>query len=198
MKLQLLETEDLERRDNIDSREVCFYLGDYDPVVRSGGVYSPMSSLVCNLKKSPNHRCVLFRNEAIEKVATFLSQCKTLTNFTIVPIPSSKIPSDLEYNPVLIDILESMTNKNGEFHYLELLKNTMSRQAAHLTLNRPAIDELTQLWIFDNQLMKMCKRYILLFDDVLTSGAHYSAAKKMLLQHMPEASIFGLFIARTV
>ena len=35
------------------------------------------------------------------------------------------------------------------------------------------------------------------FDDVLTAGSHFKAMKNLLLQHIPDACILGLFVART-
>ena len=198
MRLQSIEPQDLEGRSCIESSEVCYCLGDYLPLSRSGGLYAPMSSLVCNLKKTPNHRCTNYRGSAITQVVTCLSEVSNLEQFTIVPMPSSKLPCDPEYNPVLIEILEQLRQRNGGIQYLELIKNTTARQASHLSQIRTRVDELVESWEIDEGLVNQCKPYVMLFDDVLTSGAHYTAAKTMLMKRMPELTIKGLFIARTV
>ncbi|AOV54766.1 hypothetical protein A4C47_17660 [Escherichia coli O157:H7] len=38
---------------------------------------------------------------------------------------------------------------------------------------------------------------MVIFDDVLTAGSHFKAMKSLILQHIPEACILGLFVART-
>jgi predicted amidophosphoribosyltransferase len=39
---------------------------------------------------------------------------------------------------------------------------------------------------------------VAIVDDVLTTGAHFKAMKRILMERFPEARIVGLFLARRV
>jgi len=41
-------------------------------------------------------------------------------------------------------------------------------------------------------------KHIGLFDDVITAGSHFRAAKDLLQDRFPEAKIVGIFVARRV
>ncbi|CAM7050807.1 Adenine phosphoribosyltransferase [Escherichia coli] len=47
----------------------------------------------------------------------------------------------------------------------------------------------------NEQLLEGCRPWIVIFDDVLTAGSHFKAMKSLILQHIPEACILGLFVA---
>jgi predicted amidophosphoribosyltransferase len=40
--------------------------------------------------------------------------------------------------------------------------------------------------------------HIWVIDDVLTTGAHFKAAQRVLLGRFPQAHVFGVFVARRV
>ncbi|MGF7025055.1 putative amidophosphoribosyltransferase [Sphingobacterium sp. HSC-15S19] len=44
--------------------------------------------------------------------------------------------------------------------------------------------------------ISLCRPNIILFDDVLTTGAHYCAARTKILEVLPYSNISGYFIAR--
>lgn len=39
---------------------------------------------------------------------------------------------------------------------------------------------------------------MILFDDVLTSGAHFQAAKRKILEYCPQTEVIGFFITRRI
>lgn len=59
---------------------------------------------------------------------------------------------------------------------------------------RPTIQELKENYIFDDCLTPGLKNTIMLLDDVLTSGAHYIASKKVIQAGFPNSDIYGFFI----
>ena len=74
-----------------------------------------------------------------------------------------------------------------------------STEADHTTTNRRPPEEIKRNYIFNEALAVNAKENIIIFDDVVTTGAHYIAAKEIIQENMPNiASIKGLFIARRV
>lgn len=80
----------------------------------------------------------------------------------------------------------------------ELLVCTGSMTAAHTTMTRPTIDQLIANFEVDGGLLSRPPTSIAIFDDVLTTGAHFLAAKTLLQRQFPGISIRGLFGARRV
>ena len=69
--------------------------------------------------------------------------------------------------------------------------------AARLPTNRPSPEAIMANYQLNEQLLEGCRPWIVIFDDVLTAGSHFKAMKSLILQHIPEACILGLFVART-
>jgi hypothetical protein len=72
--------------------------------------------------------------------------------------------------------------------------------ASHETDDRPTPDELYNELSFDNGAGKAGNPpgLIFLFDDMLTTGAHYVATTRKLAQIFPGVQIVGNFIARRI
>lgn len=67
---------------------------------------------------------------------------------------------------------------------------------SHESTVRPTIDEIANNYTIDMTLISECRPRIILVDDVLTTGAHFCAAKSKILERIPNAQISGYFIAR--
>jgi predicted amidophosphoribosyltransferase len=57
---------------------------------------------------------------------------------------------------------------------------------------------LAQYYEIDENLADPEPENIAVFDDILTTGTHFRAAKRVLSERFPNARIFGFFIARRV
>lgn len=80
----------------------------------------------------------------------------------------------------------------------ELIVQETSTDPAHHSDNRPRPETLEHLYIIDKTLTEPKPQVIGLFDDVLTTGAHFKAAQSLLNNAFPGVRIIGLFIARRV
>ena len=78
----------------------------------------------------------------------------------------------------------------------ELVVQSQTLDAAHDSLIRPTPDELASVYAIDKQCALPVPTAILLFDDVLTTGCHFKAMKRVLNLRYPGVSVIGLFIAR--
>jgi predicted amidophosphoribosyltransferase len=80
----------------------------------------------------------------------------------------------------------------------ELLFQRISTTAVHDQENRPTPEQLQANYGIDQTLCDADPQMIGLFDDVLTTGAHFRAASATLKQLLPGVRIIGFFIARRV
>ena len=80
----------------------------------------------------------------------------------------------------------------------ELIVQTVSTDAVHAQDVRPAPEQVQALYRIDETLTGPVRELIAVDDDLLTTGAHFRAAKSILSTRFPGAAIIGLFIARRV
>ena len=80
----------------------------------------------------------------------------------------------------------------------ELIVQRESTAAVHDLAERPRPDQIQANYNIDEALRDPGPRVIGLFDDVLTTGAHYRAASAALKQAFPGVRVVGFFIARRV
>jgi predicted amidophosphoribosyltransferase len=77
----------------------------------------------------------------------------------------------------------------------ELIVQTQTLSAYHAGGVRNAVT-LAQYYRIDETLANPVPARIAVFDDLLTKGTHFRAAKRVLQQRFPNVSVFGFFIAR--
>ena len=80
----------------------------------------------------------------------------------------------------------------------EFIVQTVSTDAVHARDARPAPERIEALYRIDETLTEPVRDVIAVDDDILTTGAHFRAAKSVLSARFPGAAIIGLFIARRV
>ena len=199
----LTEIDQLTRQDNayLDGEDRCYYLGEYTS--GTGFKYSDTNDLISNLKKPMDRKNTAewqYKELAISKVAKALRNTiapQFLNHTTFVPIPPSKAKGDPSYDDRLIKILESV-RADRRLDIRELIVQSDSTKAAHTSTNRIALGELCRIYDVDSLLTVPPPKSIAIFDDLLTTGAHYRAAKFHLQRIFSEAQMFGIFVARRV
>jgi hypothetical protein len=81
----------------------------------------------------------------------------------------------------------------------ELVFQQQSTRASHASgANRITVQELLDLYRFDETLAEPPPTSIAIVDDMLTAGTHYRAMHSVLAGRYPDVPIIGLFIARRV
>jgi predicted amidophosphoribosyltransferase len=58
------------------------------------------------------------------------------------------------------------------------------------------VEEIIENMAVDENLSGNLPTKLVLFDDVLTTGAHFKAAKQVLMKRFGQISVIGIFIAR--
>ncbi|WP_051016479.1 hypothetical protein [Bartonella tamiae] len=201
--LRLTRIDDLTRGDHyfLDANDDCYFIWEYK---RGAGFRGKANSLIYNLKKKPSQT----KNQAIlnHKLNAITECSKTLSEIlnpdfiaiaTFVPIPCSKHTSDPEYDHRMEQICRSI---NGANDVRCLVSQNKTTKASHNSEqgNRISIEELMEVYEIDQSLISPTPTTIVIVDDVLTTGTHFKAMKKILSQQFPQARILGFFITRRV
>mgnify|MGYP001077246362 CR=1 FL=1 len=204
MDKRIVEVDDLIRRDHfyLTPEDRCFFYGEYTAGELSA--HSETNRLIINLKKSvdrkgrPEWR---YKEEAIAKAANIFRMAFSPDAFksvTVVPVPPSKKKSDPLYDDRLLRVLQLMCS-GRQSDIRELVVQLESKPPSHdKTIGRPTPDQLAANYKIDDRFSKPEPTTVIIFDDVLTTGAHFKAVQQTLQHEFPQVQTFGLFIARRV
>jgi len=168
-----------------------------------GFTHSETNRLILNLKKSPDRRGRPewhYKEQAIQHVAREFRDSLNLQRLhavTFVPMPPSKCKGDPLYDDRMLRVLHAF-DEERQLDIRELLILTESTEPAHATASRPTIEQLIANLAIDEDVAQPPPTSIALVDDVLTTGAHFVAAKRVLTTRFPGVSLRGLFVARRV
>jgi len=193
----------LDQHGSLTADDECHYLFEWT----KGGGYgaSATNQLISNLKKGVHRRGFAdyrYKEEAIERAGHCLGQVlnrKWLGKATLVPIPPSACKADPKYDNRMMLVLEAMTRGIVGTDIRELIVQRESMTPAHASGRyRPTVPEIMENYDIDEALIEPCPVVIGLFDDILTAGSHFRAAKLVLLHRFPGVSIVGIFLARRI
>jgi predicted amidophosphoribosyltransferase len=200
---RLTKIDDLARPDHfhLTAADECYFLGEY--TARKGYAFSATNQLILNFKKSTNTRNTAqwrYKEQAIgEAAAAFRAALNNewLDSATLVPIPPSKSKNDALYDDRMVRMLRGIRVQPA-LDVRELVVQRASTAAIHDQETRPTPDQIKANYGIDPAILDPGPQVIGLFDDVLTTGAHFRAASTVLQQSFPGVRIVGLFIARRV
>lgn len=190
--------------------ESCYYWGEYTPSQYIDGAmwnFSPTNQLITNLKKPLDRKGTAewrYKQKAIQQVADAFSTMWQWTKMqdnppTLVPIPPSKCRTDAMYDDRMFQVLNTLSLKTGiPLDIRDCLSHSGNLPASHGADYRPTPEALYADLTIDMQVARIQQqpRWILLFDDMLTTGAHFVAARRKLHDAFPNVGVAGVFIAR--
>lgn len=190
-----------------------YFWGEYTPYEHTGGQnwnYSKTNQLIANLKKHPDRRTEYdwrFKEIAIAQVAEHFAklinwqELSTNNNAMVVPMPSSRPPNDPGHDPRMLHVLQGVQMRaRCAIGIRDCLRFDGSQVASHATTTRPTPAQLEACLHLDpaSALSDQRPGLIVVVDDVVTTGAHFLAAKNRLGQHFPGVPFVGLAVARRV
>ena len=182
----------------INSEDKIYYAREYI----SGRNYSASDAnqLISNFKKpiqrKNNPAEWKYKIRAIDQFAQELSSLlDDKTSFVFAAIPSSRCKTDSDYDPRLEEKLKKLKKikKNIIIEEPILIKETLV--SSHTGGTRDP-DLLYNNMIWNG--FKVDTHHVFLIDDVLTTGSHFRACKKMILEHYTDMEVLGIFWARTI
>lgn len=176
----------------------CYFILEY--TARESFNYSEGNRIIANFKKKMEKRDSpewKYKDKAIRQCAEILRELNLIDVFSseisFVPIPSSKTKMDPMYDDRLLKTL-NLVFSNEMIKDVVVQRNSMP--CSHETAVRRDIEELLSNYDLDVDHCEGLKDTVIVFDDVLTTGAHFIAVKKLILGHYPHKKIIGLFLAR--
>lgn len=200
--MSLYKIDDVVLQDHhfLTAEDLCFYLLNYKP--NTGFEGGATNSMILNFKKSMDRTPFpdfYYKGVAISQIGRVLNQnvipTLDLANTTLVPIPPSKTKTNpLFDNRMTLALQRACNGRNADIR--ELLLTIEDREPVHISDNYRDPEALYQNLKIDAALSANLKDNIILFDDVMTTGAHYKACKRRLLEFNPNLNISGIFIAR--
>jgi hypothetical protein len=179
----------------------CYFLREYIP--RGGYQAGETNSLISNLKKSPAKKGKpewKYKRIAIRQAARELREAidpRWLSGATLVPVPPSKVHEDEEYDDRMVQVVEDLCLGTGA-EARQLLRQRVSTEPSHRSERSRDVEQLVANLEVDPTLAAPTPARIGIFDDVLTTGAHYRAARIVLSHRFPQVPVVGFFIARRV
>lgn len=198
--MRLTKIDELTRGQHyhLSEDDTCYFFGEY--TARKGYAFSNTNNLIHNFKKGVEKKGKaewVYKESAIINVANLINSISNIDELTFVPVPPSKCCTDPAYDSRLIDVLKQCQKTKPNLQYIELIKQRVSVQASHSVEARPTPEEIAGNYIFDETLAVNLRKYIVIFDDVLTAGSHFKAMKTTIKLHLPQSIVIGVFIART-
>lgn len=181
-----------------DNDEV-WYFGEYS--AGKGFQHSPSNQLITNLKHGVEHRGTPrwhYKMGAIAQVGFALSKAIAANPATVfVPIPPSVVKTDATYDSRTLDILNDFNRRIGNTADVrELLYQRHSTRKSHLSDDRVTQEELIDAYRIDETCVDPAPQTVVLFDDILTTGTHFLAARHVVLQRLPGIRVAGLVVCR--
>ncbi|MBV7552008.1 hypothetical protein KW841_06550 [Pseudomonas sp. PDM28] len=187
----------------LSADDKCFHYGEYT----AGGGYgaSDTNQQIHNLKKSPNspeaqlrwkRRAVVYWGEAILNSNLKLDVCST--EVTFIPLPCSKPIGHPEYDDRMVQVLSYIAQKQPGLDIRQVLVQAQPRDAQHFGCRSTPEGLAETLQIDQSCLVQPLRPIVLVVDDVITRGASFAAAKKLLTALPGVQSVQGLFLAKTI
>lgn len=198
----LRKISELERGDHWYLRDTdqCYFFGEYSP--GKGWAHSQTNQLVLNLKKKPALRTTnqwVHKTKAIADVGRAIAanfKPEMLPGITFVPIPPSKPREHPEYDDRMLQVARRIA---PACDVREVIHTAVARDPRHTSGSKRDPAELrATLGVRPELLAGLGARSIVILDDVLTTGCSYTVCRDLLAQHLPEATIFGIFVARRI
>lgn len=213
MPPRLTEVGALERPDHyhLPADAKCYFWGEYTPREHVDGPvweYSDTNRLITNFKKKMERKGLgdwHYKTEAIDYVARAFSKFWKWADLhkkhhvALIPVPPSKTRTDPLFDPRMLDMLTAVAKHAGvQLDIRDCLSFSGKYGASHEADNRPTPDDLYGELALDPVAGKIhtAPGTIFLFDDMLTTGAHYVAATRKLSDSFPGVPVIGNFIAR--
>lgn len=213
MPQRLTFVGDLERPDHryLPPDAQCFFWGEYTPYEHTKGKrwdYSPTNRLIANFKKGmerQNKPDWPYKQQAIQQIAEafagFWKWAEIHHNYrlALIPIPPSKPRDDPLYDARLAIMLRQLAGHVGmPLDIRDCLSFSGTHAASHEGPQRPSPDDLYRTLSLDaaGGRPHQPPDLIFVFDDMLTTGAHYFAVMRKLADFYPGTPIVGNFIAR--
>lgn len=165
--------------------------------------YSETNQQILNLKIAvpPPQSREVYKNNAISLFAQELVELFTSSDsrysYILTPMPPSKMETHPNFDDRIERVGKIVAQRCPRVHYIKLLRAARNCEAAHLTdSGRSAAIYHDSMEIIPGATLGGLPHIIIILDDVLTSGAHFVAARQHLTSKFPSNQVIGIFWAK--
>lgn len=197
LPLKKIDQTLLHEHSALGPQDECYYLLDYS--AGKGFAHNASNNLISDLKKSPDRKGQydwLYKLEAITEAAYLLNHALPdlidYSTTTICPIPTSTTHHSPLYDDRLFEALRYACPPEADIQ--EMIVCTRDHAPVHKSEgSRLSVEVLMEAF-----RLNPCepRNTIVLFDDVITSGNHFVACKRLIRDSHPGKRILGVFLAR--
>lgn len=181
---------------NLTQNDQCWYARDF--LRHRGFAGGETNSLILNFKKVPNTAGWNHRTNAVRKFAdeaSLLISVDREASLCVTAIPSSKARNHAQYDHRFEDMFAQLKTLRPCIDIQWPITCQTTTIASHQGGTRlPQGISSNYVW---NGFTHTIPESILIFDDVLTSGAHYRAFVDFLRTNGFTGEIFGIFWAKS-
>lgn len=174
----------------------CIYANDY--ISKTGFHGGQVNDCIINFKKPPGAPGQQHRTRAINKIALDASElfdCESGRTYAVTAMPSSKSKSDPSYDNRFEDLFQLLKTFSPCINIIWPVTAKNSVMPSHQ--NGPRDPKVLKNNYNFNGFAGSEPEFLIVFDDVLTSGAHFRAYKDFITQSGYQGKVFGVFWAKT-
>lgn len=181
-----------------------YYARTYTP--GAGYDYSETNNLINNLKRPVNRpeNQLVYKRHAIDRFAIELTEfikgvIKPGRKLFLVPTPPSKTKDHKEYDDRVSQVATKVAANISNVILFPIIVGNVNLEAAHESNASRETETILKSLTLDQNITTQYENgsTIAVLDDVLTSGAHFSAMRQLLHTKFPDSRIIGLFWARS-
>ncbi|MDO4428526.1 MAG: hypothetical protein Q4B91_03340 [Atopobiaceae bacterium] len=194
-------------RNHLESNDLCYYYLIRDSRGWDDGPHAKANQLITNFKHDPqkyaaNSAPMYYKHQAIETLAGYVKSffgdqedVLESKDVYLVPIPTSKPRSSQDYDPRLDSLCRIVERDVPWVKYLPLLDTKQNVGKAHAGTGSRDPGFLARNMTCGEIPPSSSERYVVLVDDVLTTGAHYAACKRVVQGKFSKVVVLGLFLS---
>lgn len=185
----------------LNKNDLCIYYRDKERHV-FGSPFTETNSVIANFKKRPslcksNPQMASYKEQGIKTIAhdvARLFQRSPQKSFLLIPAVTSKSCDDPDFDDRLIKVCSYVAEALPNVWFADLLYIKSSIPPAHTGGTRDASSLRSNIGVRQGYDLSGYD-YVLIFDDVLTTGAHFKACQ-MALEEVYGIKACGMFWAR--
>jgi hypothetical protein len=184
---------------HIDLDDDCYFM--WERISGASYLESATNQLIANLQIPMNQREAnpwrfRYKSQAVRYAAQALSILipgDWRANGTFVPIPPSRVKDDPDHDPRVLEVLKAVNPALADVRELVLLRENVEAKAKNVSPHERAAN-----YAINEDETNPEPEHLIIFDDVLAGASHFKATKMVLQGRFPNATLTGLFLARSI
>lgn len=192
----------------LDSEDICFFLHtrethQYNEIEQWSYAYQTIENFKISptaLQNTPARR--QYKERAVQAITDDLARLfrdsDPRARFLLVPAVTSKSKADPNYDDRLVRVCSMVAGRFPNVDWFEMLSTSRTIASAHTGAGTRDVSALLSNIVVDTSIPVMNYASVLIFDDVISSGAHFKACEAAIKRaYGNDVLVEGVFWART-